>query len=177
MPPVCAAGTRQSNARKIERTAARTRRRWRRRSPFVPSFTTFSRRHRAPRPHYCSCALAPARASAEHDAPDRPLLSAHSFACAAVPLRHAQPGRTNTFRGHAPVTSRCTANAPFPPTQPDLPRGCRRPNLSWRRQRRCVRSPCASGWAVASASAHGSTNCERTTRRACAFWGSFCVRT
>ena len=70
---------------------------------FGPSFTTFSRRHRAPRPHYCSCALAPARPSAEHDAPDRPLLSAHSCACAAVPLRHARRGRTNPCRGHAHV--------------------------------------------------------------------------
>jgi hypothetical protein len=87
------------------------------------SFSTFSRRHRTPRPHYCSCALAPARPSAEHDAPDWPLLSAHSCACAAVPLRHAQPGRTNTFRGHAPVTSRCTANAPFPPTHLDFTLG------------------------------------------------------
>ncbi len=82
---------------------------------FGPSFTTFSRRHRAQRPHYCSCALAPARPSADCDAPDRPLLSAHSCACAAVPLRHAQRGRTSTFRGHAPVTSRCTANAPSGP--------------------------------------------------------------
>jgi hypothetical protein len=81
----------------------------------VPSFTTFSRRHRAPRPHYCSCALAPARPSAECDAPDRPLLSAHSCACAVVPPRHAQRGRTNTFRAHAHVTSRCTANAPSRP--------------------------------------------------------------
>jgi hypothetical protein len=68
---------------------------------FVHSFGTFSRRHRTPRRQRCSCALASARPSAERDAPDRPLLSAHSCACAAVPLRHAQRGRTNTFRCHA----------------------------------------------------------------------------
>jgi hypothetical protein len=73
--------------------------------PFVHSSTTFSQRHCTPRPHRCSCALASTRPSAERDAPDRPLLSAHSCACAAVPLRHAQRGLTNTFRGHAHGTN------------------------------------------------------------------------
>ena len=83
--------------------------------PFRALFATFSRRRRAPRPHYCPCALAPARPPAERDAPDRPMPSAHSCACAAVPLRHAQRGRTSPFGGHAHVTSRCTANAPSRP--------------------------------------------------------------
>jgi hypothetical protein len=142
---------------------------------FVPSFTTFSRRHCAPRPRRCSCALAPARPSVERDAPDLPLLSAHSFACAAVPLRHARRGRTNTSRGHAHgTTDALRMRLPAHSAGPHAWR-CR-PNLSRRRRRRCVPSRCASGWAVAPASAHGSTNCERTARRAGAFLGSFCIR-
>ena len=61
---------------------------------FVRSFSTCSPRHRTRRLHRWSCALAPARPSVEHDAPDPPLLSAHSCACAAVPLRHVQRGGT-----------------------------------------------------------------------------------
>jgi len=122
--------------------------------PFVHSSTTFSQRHCTPRPHRCSCALASTRPSAERDAPDRPLASAHSFACAAVPLRHAQPGRTNTFRGHAQGTKdalrmRLPAHSAGPHAR------CCRPKLCWRRRRRCVPSHCASGCAVAPASVHG----------------------
>ncbi len=67
----------------------------------MPSCTTFSRRHRAPRPHYCSCARAPARPSAEHHAPDRPLRSAHSYASLAphthTPAHFHPHARTRTL--------------------------------------------------------------------------------
>jgi hypothetical protein len=121
--------------------------------------------------------LASARPSAERDAPDRPLLSAHSFACAAVPHRHAQQGGPTLFVVMRPLPH--DALRMRLPAHSAGPHAWRfRPILSWRRRRRCVpsRCQCTSGWAVAPAIAHWSTDCERTARRAGAFWGSFCVR-
>jgi hypothetical protein len=109
-PPTAAAvpaGRRQSDSHKRMGAAARTRRRWSRRaaaplaiasptpawrlrSTFVHSFRTRWPRHRTLRLHRWSCALAPARPSVEHDAPDLPPSSASPCACAAVPLRRAQ---------------------------------------------------------------------------------------
>jgi hypothetical protein len=87
----------------------------------VHSFGTRSPWHRTPRLHRCCGALAPARPSVEHDAPDLPLLSAPPCACAAVPVRHSN-GDQHVSWSHA-RNSGCTANSTFPPTQPDLPRG------------------------------------------------------
>jgi hypothetical protein len=121
------AGGRQSNSHTIMGRAARTRWRCSRRAAaplaiasttpalgcahFVHPTSTRSPQQCTQRLQRWSCALAPARLSVEHDAPDLPLVSAHACVfCSAAPSR--------TARGDQHVSwpyvhySGCTAKAP-----------------------------------------------------------------
>jgi hypothetical protein len=121
------AGGRQSNKPNFVGRAARTRWRCSRRAAaplaiasttpalgcahFVHPTSTRSPQQCTQRLHRWSCALAPARLSVEHDAPDLPLVSAHACVfCSAAPSR--------TARGDQHVSwpyvhySGCTAKAP-----------------------------------------------------------------
>ena len=171
----CPAGARQSDAHKIMGTAARTRRRWRRRGRFGP----FSPRFRDGVPRRDRIiARALWRPRVHLQSATRP-----TGRCRRHTRARVLPCRSGTHSEGGPARFVVTRTLPHDALRMRLPAHSAgphawrcRPNLSWRRRRRCVPSPCASGRAVAPASAHGSTNCERTTRRAGAFLGSFCVR-
>ena len=102
--------------------------------------------------HRWSCALAPARPCVECHAPDLPLLWGHWCACADVPLRHAQPAETNTFRGHAHGT-KDALRMHLPAHLPDLTGG--------------VAGQTSDGGDEAGAFPRGARQCERWCPPAC----------